>query len=272
MTSALLLLLLAAPDAGTDVPRKVLISSDFAELDHKRKRGDYRGHAKAVRDSTTLACEHLVFLFDSSDEVERILAHGNVVAVDGDRQARGDEGDYDNRTGVLVVRGHPRGRQGQREVTGETVTFTTGTDTLFVTRPHTVSQAERAGGGGKLVIDADTLTLVQTKASATWRGHVRALRGPTLITAPELDATWDDKGVITRMVGRGGVDAVEPTRQARGERADYDVEKGILVVTGKPEAHQGKNHMKGTRVTFFPDTDFVAVENATAIIEQTPKK
>ena len=120
-------------------------------------------------------------------------------------------------------------------MTGETVTFTTGTDTLLVGRPHTVSKQERAGGGGTLVIDADSLTLVQSKAFATWKGHVRALRGPTLITAPELDATWNEEGVITRMLGRGGVDAVEPTRRARGERADYDVEKGILVVTGKPE-------------------------------------
>ena len=28
-----------------------------------------------------------------------------------------DDADYDYRTGVLVVHGHPRGRQGQREVT-----------------------------------------------------------------------------------------------------------------------------------------------------------
>ena len=123
-----------------------------------------------------------------------------------------------------------------------------------------------------MVIDADTLMLIQSKASATWKGHVRATRGPTVMTSKELDATWDQSGAITRMLARGGVEAVEPTRWAKGERADFDALKGVLVVTGRPEAHQGKNHMKGTRVTFFPDPELVHVENVETIIEQEPKR
>lgn len=274
MTSALLLALLAAPDGGALLARPVVITSEKLDLDNKRQRADYRGHARAVRDSTTLTCDRLEVLLGASNDVERILASGNVVAVDGDRQAWGDTADYDNRTGVLVVRGSPRGRQGTREVQGETVTFTTGTDTLVVSRPHTISQSEsgRVGGGAPIVIDADMLTLIQSRSTATWKGHVRAVRGPTVVTANELDATWNAAGAITHLVAKGGVNAVEPTRRARGQRAEFDVEKGVLVVTGRPEAHQGKNHMRGTRVTFFPDNDFVAVENAVTTIEQEPKK
>lgn len=272
MTSALLLALLSAPDGGVLLARPVWLKADDFELQNKLQRAEYWGHARAVRDSTTITCEHLVVRYDASGEVERILASGDVVAVDGERQAWGDEADYDNRTGVLVVHGHPRGRQGVREVTGETVTFTTGTDTLFVTKAHTISPSERVGSGATVVIDADALTLVQTQATATWKGHVRATRGLTVMTSPELDATWDANGVITRMVAKGGVEAVEPTRRAKGQRADFDAVKGLLVVTGRPEAHQGKNHMKGTRVTFFPDPELVHVENAETIIEQEPKR
>lgn len=271
MCSTLLLALLAAPDAGTLLARTVTIEAKRSEVDFRRRHGVYERDVVVVRDSTTLRCDRLEVSYDAGGQVERVLASGNVVAVDGDRQAWGETADYDNRTGVLVVRGQPRGRQGTREITGETVTFATGTDTLLVTRPHTVTSGEPAGGGTPAVIDADTLTMVQSRATATWRGHVRVVRGPTVLTAPELDATWNAEGAITRLVAKGGVEAVEPTRRARGQRADFDVVKGVLVVTGRPEAHQGRNHMRGTRVTFFPESERVSVENAVTVIEQDPR-
>jgi hypothetical protein len=41
----------------------------------------------------------------------------------------------------------------------------------------------------------------------------------------------------------------------------------VLVVTGRPEAHQEGSHMRGTKVTLFPDREYVEVENATHIID-----
>jgi lipopolysaccharide export system protein LptA len=159
-----------------------------------------------------------------------------------------------------------------REVSGERVTFVTGTDELTVERPHTVSGAEQASGGGPVTIDADTLTLRQARATAAWRGHVRATRGRTVLTAPELEATWDGAGEITRLVARGGVTAVEPGRSARGERADFDVKRGVVVVTGRPEARQGQSRLLGSRVTFYPGTDRLEVDQATTVIHPEPRK
>ncbi len=269
MTSLLVLLLLAAPDAGVAPARPVTISADRLELFNRESRAVYTGHARAVRDTLTLTCDRLEVFFTADRQVQRIVASGDVVAVDGDREARGEQAEFQNDTGVLTVRGNPRGRQGLREVEGELVTFTTGTERLEVTQAKTrAAQADAQ----RLSIDADLLVLENPKAEARWLGHVKAVRGKTTLLTPELLATYDDAGTITRVQAKGGVEATEGDRWARGQRGDYDVQKGVLVVTGKPEARQGKSRMRGTKVTFFSGTEFLEVENATTVIDAAKGK
>lgn len=264
MLVSLVLVLLAAPDAGVLLASPVTISAPHGWSDLKTHHGAYEGGVRAVRGTMTLTCDRLEVDTDAAGEVRTLTALGNVVAVDGDREAHGDRAQFDNRTGVLVATGHPWGKQGNRMVEGKVVTFTTGLDKLLVTQARTRVVEQKTGA---VVIDSDTLELEQDRATASWKGHVKAVRGPTTLTAPELDATWDDAGTLTRLVARGGVDVVEPKRWARGQRADYDLVKGVLVVTGRPEAHQENSHMRGSKVTFFPDSEFIEVENATTIID-----
>lgn len=257
-------LLLAAPDGGALVARPVTITADRLELFNRESRAVYTGHAKAVRDGLTLTCERLEVFLTPTKDVQRIVATGDVVAVEGDREARGDQAEFDNGTGVLTVRGHPRGRQGRREVEGELVTFTTGLERLEVTKAKT-RVAE--GAEPRLTIDADLLLLENPRAEARWTGHVKVVRGKTTLLTPELLASYDDAGTVTRVQAKGGVEATEGDRWARGQRGDYDVAKGVLVVTGKPEARQGQSRMRGTKVTFFSGTEFLEVENATTVID-----
>jgi lipopolysaccharide transport protein LptA len=267
VTPLLLSLCLAAPDAGALLARPVELRADRLEVKSREQRASYVGHATAVRDGATLTCDRLDVLLDASKEVKSITASGAVVVVDGDRRATGEEATWDNATGVLVVKGHPTATQGARAVEGELVTFTTGVDRVEIERAKTRVAPSDAGVSDAVAIDADRLVLDQQRATATWVGHVRVIRGTTVLTAPELVAHYDERGEITRVQAKGGAEAKDRDRWARGARADYDVKKGVLVVTGSPEARQGKNHMRGTKVTFFPGTDFIEVENATTVIE-----
>ena len=124
----------------------------------------------------------------------------------------------------------------------------------------------------RVSIDAELLTLEGPKNEAKWTGHVRAVKARTTLLAPELTAHYDEKGEIDRVLARGGVEVTEGDRWARGQNADYDVPKDTLVITGKPEAKQGKSRMKGTKVTFFSGSEFLEVENATTVIEVDRKK
>lgn len=280
MSVLLALALAAAPDAGVLLSRPVQVSADKLELLNKEGRAIYTGHARAVRDTTTLTCERLIVEYGADREVSRILARGNVEAVDGERWGRGDEADYDNQTGTLVMRGKPQARQGKREVFGELVTFVTGTDRVVVEKAKTRVEDEKglARDGGvpsgpqRVTIDADRLVLDERKNLAVWTGHVVARRGETTITAPELTALYDEEGTITKVQARGGVEATERDRWAKGQRGDYDVQTGVLVVTGQPQARQGTSRLKGTKVTFFSGSDFIEVENATTVIEVESKR
>ncbi|MDP1822186.1 MAG: LptA/OstA family protein [Archangium sp.] len=269
MTSLLLGLLLAAPDAGVLLSRPVAISADKLEVFKKESRALYSGHAKAQRDTMTMTCDFLEVFFTPASDVQRIVAKGNVHAVDGDREAWGDQAEFINETGVLTLHGNPRGKQGPREVEGEVVTFVTGIDKLTVTKAHSRVKEPK---DQRVSIDADLLTLEGTRNEAKWTGHVRAVKAKTILVAPEVTAHYDDQGEIDRVLARGGVEVTEGDRWARGQNADYDVPKGRLVVTGKPQAKQGKTRMNGTRVTFFTGTEFLEVENATTVIEVDKKK
>lgn len=264
VTALLLPLLLAASDAGVLTSRPVAVSADKLEIFKKESRALYSGHAKAVRDTLTLTCEQLEVFFDEQGEVQRIVARRNVYAIDGDREAWGDEADFLNDTGVLTVRGKPRGKQGPKEVDGELVSFATGLDRLVVTKARTRVKEPK---DQRVAIDADLMTLEGVKSEATWTGHVRAVKGKTTLLAPWLSARYDAQGEIDRVMAQGGVEVTEGDRWARGRAADYDVPRGLLVVTGKPEARQGKTRMKGTKVTFFSGSEFLEVENATTVIE-----
>lgn len=257
------LVLLAPADGGVLLARPVALSADHLEIFKKESRAQYKGHAVARRDALTLTCDVLDVFLTPAGDVTRLVARGNVVAVENDREARGDEAEFVNETGELTLRGHPWGRQGGREVDGELVSFITGIDRLTVTKAHT---RVKEPADQKLTIDADLLTFEGPKNEARWTGHVKAVKGKTTLLTPDLLAISGTNGEVTRVKARGGAEVTEADRWARGQFADYDVEAGRLVVTGNPQARDGKVRMKGTKVTFLSGTEFLEVENATTII------
>jgi lipopolysaccharide export system protein LptA len=116
-------------------------------------------------------------------------------------------------------------------------------------------------------ITADRLEIAGKRNEAIWSGHVRAKRGPTKLKCDRLIAHYSNAQEITRIECIGGVEVEDGDRWAKGERADFDNVAGVLVVTGSPEARQGPNHMRGTKVTFRVEQDTLEVENAQAIFE-----
>ena len=61
---------------------------------------------------------------------------------------------------------------------------------------------------------------------------------------------------------------------AAGERADYDVPRGLITVTGNPRARQKDNHMKATKFIIDLPADVIRGENVELIVnpEDLPKK
>lgn len=126
-------------------------------------------------------------------------------------------------------------------------------------------------------VNADRLEVHGKRNEAVWSGHVVADRETTHLTCNKLLAHYDDRQEITRLECLGDVEVTDGTKWAKGDQADFDNVKGILVVTGDPEARQGQNRIRGTKVTFFVGQDLLEVENAKAIFPSketltTPRK
>src|SRR5919106_49946 len=121
-------------------------------------------------------------------------------------------------------------------------------------------------------ITADRFEIQGKRQEAVWIGHVKAVRGRTLLTCERLIAHYTRATEITRIECVGDVEATHGDMWARGERADFDNVRGILVVTGAPQARKGPNAMKGSRITVDVVRDTILVENAQTVFESSPTR
>lgn len=126
-------------------------------------------------------------------------------------------------------------------------------------------------GKHPLEIEADHLHVEGKKQETLWRGHVKVKRGTTNITCDRMLSHYTDDQEVTRVECHGNVQVLDEDKWAKGDRADFDNITGILIVTGNPEAKQGGNHVRGTKVTFSVDKDTIEVDNATAVLKKAPE-
>jgi lipopolysaccharide export system protein LptA len=147
---------------------------------------------------------------------------------------------------------------------------------LFLSQPGSPRPQAKAAAAPTLkhpvAITADRLEIFGKKQQAVWSGKVKARRGETDLTCERLVAHYTKAQEITRIECTGVVEVVDGNKWAKGERAEFDNVTGVLEVTGSPEARQGPNTMRGTKVTFHVGRDVIQVENARTQFETTPRR
>ena len=123
-------------------------------------------------------------------------------------------------------------------------------------------------------VDCDKGRMDGSQQRFVCTGHVKMVRNTTTLTCDRSVAHYlgKDATQITRLECFGNVVAVDGERWARGEHADYDTVKEVLVLTGNPEARQGTNTMRGDKVVFYVDTDLIEVERVKGVLESKGKE
>ncbi|MDC0713380.1 LptA/OstA family protein [Stigmatella sp. ncwal1] len=107
--------------------------------------------------------------------------------------------------------------------------------------------------------------------STTFTGNVQVKHRTMDLRCQKMTAFYTASREVTRVECTGGVEAQDGDRYARGDRAEYNVSSGVLVVTGSPEARQGATYMTGTKVRLTLGSERVEVENARIVVETAPK-
>jgi lipopolysaccharide export system protein LptA len=121
-------------------------------------------------------------------------------------------------------------------------------------------------------IKAQLFELLGNRNQASYKGNVLVRHRTLVLKCDELTSFYAQGNAqqVQRVECVGNVEAVDGDRSAKGERADFDVASGTLVVTGSPEARQGNNYMRGTKVTLTLGNRRIRVENAETLFETTP--
>ncbi|WP_323765049.1 lipopolysaccharide transport periplasmic protein LptA [Marinovum sp.] len=89
-------------------------------------------------------------------------------------------------------------------------------------------------------VTADNLTVNQNDGTALFTGNVIVGQGEMRLSAPRVLVVYaEDRSEIARLEARGGVTLVSGEEAAEGESADYDVEAGVIVMTGNVMLTQG---------------------------------
>jgi lipopolysaccharide export system protein LptA len=144
----LLLLLLAAPDAGVPpLKNPVTITADKLQVLNKQRQAIYTGHVVAVRGPTRIRCGRMVATYTQAQEITRIECTGGAEVEDHDRWARGDLAVYEVATGVIEMTGNPQARQGPNTMTGDRVLFDLSRDTLEVEHPRATFELTQKKAG-----------------------------------------------------------------------------------------------------------------------------
>lgn len=105
-------------------------------------------------------------------------------------------------------------------------------------------------------IAADALEVQQDKQIAVFSGNVDAQQGSIKLRADRIwvhyqgDAAEDAVKAISKIDAEGKVFFSSGTETARGDQGTYNVDDGVITLTGEVVLTQGNNVIKGNRVVF----------------------
>lgn len=109
-----------------------------------------------------------------------------------------------------------------------------------------------------VVIRADRLEYLDAQRIAVYHGHVQASSGDAVLTASKLTvyfspANNSSQEQVERLVAQGQVKVTQPGRLVQGDRADYQVAEGKVVMTGGPPSiyDEQQGFTTGQSLTFF---------------------
>jgi lipopolysaccharide export system protein LptA len=104
-------------------------------------------------------------------------------------------------------------------------------------------------------ITSDALEVRQAEELAIFSGEVVAGQGTLRLTADRVEVTYDEQaqdsetGAIRSLIAEGNVFISNGSETAQGQKARYDVEGGMITMTGDVVLTQGQNVISGQELT-----------------------
>lgn len=201
------------------------------EVQQDNKRVIARGNAKATQGEVSIVGDELIAYYRTGDggdeEVYRVFAVGNVTMRSAEETATGTSAVYDFDKGVLVLEGNQ-----------VRLANADGTVSAQKALQYWASERVAVAEGNAVAEDSEKRRVYADKLVAFFRDEPAA-------SAKGVAAAARGRGDITYMQGFGNVRVETPRETARGERATYNVQTGVVTLDGNVKLTQDKNILSG---------------------------
>ncbi|WP_226941709.1 LptA/OstA family protein [Pseudooceanicola spongiae] len=122
-------------------------------------------------------------------------------------------------------------------------------------------------------VDSDTLSVSQTDGTAVFEGNVKVAQNDMKLSAPRVLVVYNQAGdEIDRLEATGGVTLVSGEDAAEGDRADYDVVNGNIVMRGNVLLLQGNSTIASEVMHVDLDSGSARMEGRVRTILQSGKE
>ncbi|CAH2030703.1 lipopolysaccharide transport periplasmic protein LptA [Trichlorobacter ammonificans] len=115
----------AEPSGRTDRSQMpITVTADHLQADNKGKKAIFSGRVVSRQQDVTIYADRLeIYYGEQSEEVDRIIAVGNVRIVQSDRIGTGGHAVYETRAGRITLTVNPRVTRGNDSITGNVITY-----------------------------------------------------------------------------------------------------------------------------------------------------
>ncbi len=105
--------------------------------------------------------------------------------------------------------------------------------------------------GEPVEVRSEHFALDVEHGTGVFTGAVVATHGSLVVTCERVEVTFDaDRRAIRTVVATGGVEIRQGDRIGRGDRAEFAVEPGTVLLEGSPSLQQGAVLLRGTTIRF----------------------
>ncbi len=108
----------------------------------------------------------------------------------------------------------------------------------------------RQDTGLPVEVTADNLSVDQATGTAIFTGNVLIGQGEMRLSAARVLVVYRDQAEgIARLEATGGVTLVSGPDAAESDRADYDIDSGVIVMSGNVLLAQGRNALSSDKMS-----------------------
>jgi lipopolysaccharide transport protein LptA len=121
----------AGAEAAASSPDKTVITSESLVFDYGRSTGVFEKNVFIDDPRVKMECQKLYVFFDSTNQVDSIVATGGVKIWQGNKRGVCEKAVYTEKTGAIVMTGKPKLQRGNDLVQGKEITIYVNSEKLI---------------------------------------------------------------------------------------------------------------------------------------------